>query len=115
MLFPNKEGQYFCETEDCDFKTVDLFDFLDHVQVEFTWDVRVTPRYCFDLFKFFRAVSQIIDEGNLDELYDVIQDTACLFVNASSDELDDYIQEVIITDEADTGIKNLERMLKENE
>lgn len=115
MLVPNKDGLYCCETEDCDFKTVNIFDLLDHVQVEFTWDVRVTPKYCFDLFKFFYSLSEMIDRGSLDELYDVIQDTACLFVNASSDELDDFIEEVIITDEADAGIKNLERMLKENE
>ena len=114
MLFPDKDGLYSCETEDCTFKTVDLFEFLDHAGVVFTWDVRVTPRYCFDLFKFLEALSSMVDRGDLDLTYDVIQDTACLFVNASSDELDDCIEESIVAEEADTGIKNIERMLKEN-
>ena len=40
MLFPDKEGMVHCETADCDFKSSDLFEFLDHVGVEFTWDRR---------------------------------------------------------------------------
>lgn len=115
MLFPNKDGQYLCETEDCTFKTVDLFEFLDHVGVEFTWDVRVTPRYRFDLFNFLQALSYMVNKGDLDQAYDVIQDTACLFINASSDELDEYIEESIVADEAHDGIKNIERMLREND
>lgn len=115
MLFPNNDGQYLCETENCTFKTIDLFEFLDHVGVEFTWDVRVTPRYRFDLFNFLQAISYMVDKGDLDQAYDVIQDTACLFINASSDELDEYIEESIVADEAHDGIKNIERMLREND
>lgn len=115
MLIPSKDGLYSCETKDCDFETVDLFELLDHVGVEFTWDVKVTPKYCFDLFKFLQVLSDMVDHGELDEAYDVIQSTACLFVNASSDELDDYIEETVVADEANEGIKNLERMLRENE
>jgi hypothetical protein len=44
----------------------------------------------------------------------VVQDTAFLFVNASSDELDDFIEESVVAEEADAGIKNIERMLREN-
>jgi len=115
MLFPDKDGLVSCETKDCDYKTTDLFDFLDHVGVEFTWDVRVTPKYSFDLFKFFQVLSDMIDHGDLEEAYQVVQDTAFLFVNASSDELDDFIEESVVAEEADAGIKNIERMLRDNE
>lgn len=114
MLFPDKDGLVTCETIDCDYKTTDIFDFLDHVGVEFTWDVRVTPKYSFDLFKFFQVLSDMIDHGDLEEAYQVVQDTAFLFVNASSDELDDFIEESVVAEEADAGIKNIERMLREN-
>ena len=114
MLFPDKDGLVSCETKDCDFSTTDLFDFLDHVGVEFTWDVRVTPKYSFDLFKFLQVLSDMVDHGDLEEAYQVVQDTAFLFVNASSDELDDFIEESVVAEEADMGIRNIERMLREN-
>jgi hypothetical protein len=114
MLFPDKDGFVFCETHDCDFKSTDLFEFLDHVGVGFTWDVRVTPKYSFDLFRFFETLSDMVNHGDLDEAYQVIQDTAFLFVNASSDELDDFIEESIVAEETEYGIKNIERMLREN-
>jgi hypothetical protein len=114
MLFPDKDGLVNCETADCDFSTTDLFDFLDHVGVEFTWDVRVTPKYSFDLFKFLQVLSDMIDHGDLEEAYQVVQDTGFLFVNASSDELDDFIEESVVAEEADMGIRNIERMLREN-
>ena len=114
MLFPDKDGLVSCETTDCDYQTTDLFDFLDHVGVEFTWDVRVTPKHSFDLFKFLQVISDAVNHGDLEDAYQIVQDTAFLFVNASSDELDDFIEESIVADEADMGIRNIERMLREN-
>lgn len=114
MLFPDKDGLVSCETADCDYQTTDLFDFLDHVGVEFTWDVKVTPKHSFDLFKFLQVISDAVNHGDLEDAYQIVQDTAYLFVNASSDELDDFIEESIVADEADMGIRNIERMLREN-
>ena len=114
MLFPDKDGLVYCETLDCDYKTTDLFDFLDHCGVEFSWDVKVTPKYSFDLFQFLSVVSEVVNHGDLQEAYEIIQGASFLFVNASSDELDDFIEESIVADEADMGIRNIERMLREN-
>jgi hypothetical protein len=51
----------------------------------------------------------------LEDAYQIVQDTAFLFVNASSDELDDFIEESIVADEADMQeLDNIERMLREN-
>ena len=115
MLFPDKEHMVHCETTDCNFKSADLFEFLDHVGVEFTWDVRVTPKHSFDLFKFLQVLSDMVNNNEVDAAYQIIQDTGYLFVNASSDELDDFIEESIVVEEASDGIKNIERMLRENE
>ena len=114
MLFPNEDGLVSCETTDCDYQSTDLFDFLDHVGVEFTWDVKVTPKHSFDLFKFLQVLSDTINHGELEEAYQLVQDTGFLFVNASSNELDDFIEESIVAEEASDGIKNIERMLREN-
>lgn len=114
MLFPDKDGLLHCETSECEYDTTDLFDFLDHCGVEFTWDVRVTPKHSFDLFKFLQVISDAVNHGDLEDAYQIIQDTAFLFVNASSDELDDFIEESIVAEETEYGIKNIERMLREN-
>ena len=115
MLFPDKDGLLSCETTACDYTTTDLFDFLDHAGVEFTWDVRITPKHSFDLFQFLQVVSDAANHGDLEDVYQLVQDTAFLFVNASSDELDDFIEESIVAEEANDGIKNIERMLREND
>lgn len=115
MLLPDDNGFYRCQQEDCDFKSTNIFDFFEHVGTEFSWDIRVTSRYSFDLFKFLGAMSYMLDRGNLDDAYDSIQDTACLFVNACSDELENFLEETLVVGEAREGIENLERMLKENE
>jgi protein associated with RNAse G/E len=107
MLFPSPDGSLSCETTACEYKTTDLFEFLDHCGVEFTWDVKVTPKHSFDLFHFLELLSD-------EESYQLVQDVSFLFVNAASDELDDFIEESIVAVEANDGIKNIERMLREN-
>ena len=114
MLFPSPDGSLSCETTACEYKTTDLFEFLDHCGVEFTWDVKVTPKHSFDLFHFLELLSDSLDHGEVEESYQLVQDVSFLFVNASSDELDDFIEESIVSVEAVDGIKNIERMLREN-
>lgn len=114
MLFPDKDGLISCETADCDFDTTDLFDFLEHVGIEYTWDVKVTKKHSFDLFQFLQFLSDTINHGDLEEAYQIVQDAAFLFVNASSNQLDNFIEESIVSEEASEGIRNIERMLREN-
>lgn len=114
MLLPNDEGFYTCQQDDCDFKSVNIFDFFDHVGTEFSWDVKVASRYSFDLFKFLESLSYMLDHGDLDTAFEAVQDTACLFVNSCSEELEGFLEETMIIGEAYEGIKSLERMLKKN-
>lgn len=115
MLLPDEYGFYHCQQDDCDFKSANIFGFFDHVGTEFSWDVKVAPRYSFDMFKFLEALSYMLDTGELEGAYEAVQDTACLFVNSCSNELQDFLEETMVIGEAYEGIKNLERMLKEND
>jgi hypothetical protein len=114
MLLPDKDGMFSCKGE-CDFNTGDVFDMLDHAGVEFTWAVKISENRVFDLFDFLRYLSDTVNEGDLEGAYMMIQDTATAFVNASSNELEQFIEESIVADETDNGIKSIERMLRDAE
>ena len=114
MLVPDKDGRFGCEQEDCDFKTTDVFDLLDHCGIEFSWGVKVSKGYTFDLFGFLQSLSASIDAGYLEDAYDIVQSAALLMCNASENQLDELIDEVMIRSESEELIVNLERMLKDN-
>lgn len=114
MLVPNEDGRFGCEQTDCDFETTDVFDLLDHCGIRFSWGVKVSKGYTFDLFGFLESLNSAIDGGYLDEAYDIVQSAALLMCNASENQLDELIDEVMVRSEADELIVNLERMLKDN-
>lgn len=113
MLVPDENGRFKCES-DCDFETTDVFELLDHCGIKFAWGVRVSKGYTFDLFGFLESLSNAINAGYLEEAYDVVQSAALLMCNASENQLDELIDEVMVRSEADELIVNIERMLKDN-
>ena len=116
MLFPDENGIYLCETEDCEFTTDDVFELLDHANIEFTWGVRITPKWSFDMFHFLKVLSEMSFDGDVDGLINIVQDVAVMFANASNGaKLESFIEDSMVMEEVDEGIKNIERMLRENE
>lgn len=114
MLMPDNNGRFHCEESDCDFETLDVFDLLDHCGIEFSWGVKVSKGYTFDLFGFLETLNAYIDAGNLEDAYEVVQSAALLMCNASENQLDELIEEVVIKNDTENLIMNLERMLNEN-
>ena len=112
MLVP-VDGHFSCE-DDCDFTTCNVFDFLQHCGVEFGWEVKLSERYSFDLFTFLQILSQLVDEGDLDGIFDHVQSATTLMVNASDDDLEDYIEEAVVASELKDIINGAERLLKDN-
>jgi hypothetical protein len=55
VLIPSEEG-FKCG--DCDFKTDDIFMFLEHCDVSFSWGLRLSNRYSIDLHFLNRLVSR---------------------------------------------------------
>jgi hypothetical protein len=112
MLVP-VDGHFSCE-DNCDFTTCNVFEFLDHCGVEFGWEVKLNSRYSFDLFTFLQILSRLVDEGDLDGIFDHVQSATTLMVNASDDDLEEYIEEAVVASELKDIINGAERLLKDN-
>jgi hypothetical protein len=112
MLVP-VDGHFSCQ-DDCDFTTCNVFEFLDHCGVEFGWEVKLNKRYSFDLFTFLQILSQLVDEGDLDGIFDHVQSATTLMINASDDDLEEYIEEAVVASELKDIINGAERLLKDN-
>jgi hypothetical protein len=112
MLLP-VDGHFSCQ-DDCDFTTCNVFEFLDHCGVEFGWEVKLNKRYSFDLFTFLQILSQLVDEGDLDGIFDHVQSATTLMINASDDDLEEYIEEAVVASELKDIINGAERLLKDN-
>ena len=107
------DGHFSCQ-DDCDFTTCNVFEFLDHCGVEFGWEVKLSKRYSFDLFTFLQILSHLVDEGDLDGIFDHVQSATTLMVNASDDDLEEYIEEAVVASELKDIINGAERLLKDN-
>ncbi len=114
MLIP-MDGHFECSESECDFATCDLFEFMEHCGVEYSWNVKLNKRYSFDLFQFLDILNNITNLGDLDAIYDHVQSATLLLINASGDELEDFIEETIVQEEMAHVMDGIERMLKENE
>ena len=112
---PPVNGEFSCDNEECDFKTADIFDHLDHCGVEFGWHIFLNKRYSFDMFAFLESLNEMTNAGDLDAVYDHIQNATLLLVNSSDGELEEFIEESIVAEEIDGVISDIERFLKENE
>ena len=114
MLLP-EDNHFICESKDCEFKTCDIYEFLDHCGIEYVWGVKLSRKYTLDLFMFLQVLNQLIDAGDLDTAYDHVQSISLLLVNSSGEDLDNFIEESIVQSEMDDVMFGLEKMLKENE
>lgn len=112
MLLP-VNGHFNCQ-DDCNFSTCNVFEFLEHCGVEFGWEVKLNKRYSFDLFTFLQILSQMVDDGDLDGIFDHVQSATTLMINASEDDLEEYIEEAVVASELKDIINGAERLLKDN-
>ena len=110
MLIQNNKGQFVCEGEN--FKTTDVFEYLDHAGVEFRWGIKLSKNTSLDMFTFLTLLNDALLTGELEEAYDMVQSTALLLVNASSQEADDYIEEMVVRATSKDMIRSMEEMLK---
>lgn len=107
-------GKFTCDNTECDYSTANVFDFLEHCGVGFEWEIYLNSRYSFDFFNFLERLTELVDQGNLDEIYDHVQRATLVMVNASDGELDYFIEDSLVADEVEEGISEIENFLKEN-
>ena len=113
MLIQNSKGQFVCEGEDYEtFKTTDVFEYLDHAGVEFKWGVKLSGKTTLDLYAMLLSINNALLVDDLDEAYDMVQSAALLLVNASSDEVDDFIEEAVVRATSKELISGIEGMLR---
>lgn len=116
MLMPDNTNHFACESEDCDFKTCDIFDFFDHTNVAFSWSIRISDKFSLDLFVFLQELSDIINAGELELAYDHVQSISLLLANsAKGEDVNNFIEEAVVQSTMDDMMYGIEKMLKENE
>lgn len=112
MLMP-EDGHFTCGDE-CGFVTCDIFEFIEHCGIEFSWNVKLSKRYSFDLYMFLERLNSLTMMGDLEMIEDHIQNATLLMVNATENELEPFIEEMVVESEIDDMFKDVEQLLKEN-
>jgi hypothetical protein len=113
MLMPDNEGTFYCDQLKCTYDTDNLFELLEHQGVEYTWGIRLSSKHSFDFFQFLKAIDESLTDA--EEIYTIVQSALMLFINASRDEIDDFVMESAILTESEGLIENIEKMLENEE
>jgi hypothetical protein len=113
VLIPHEKG---FECEDCDFVTDDIFLFLEHCDISFSWAVRLSNRYTLDLFAILEEINQTIQSGHIDCAIDLVQSVTLAMVNASEGEqsFHKFITEAMTMEAAHEMMHGIEEMLNKN-
>jgi hypothetical protein len=111
VLIPSEEG-FKCGN--CDFKTDDIFMFLEHCDVSFSWGLRLSNRYSIDLFPLLEQISKQIQHGHLECADALVQSLVLSLVNASEGEqsFHKFINEAKTMEMTKETIDSIEEMLK---
>jgi|1048.fasta_scaffold05173_6 hypothetical protein len=114
VLIPSDKG---FECGDCDFITDDVFLFLDHCDVSFSWGIRLSNRYTLDLFAVLEAINQQLKNGHTECAVDLLQSITLSLVNASEGEqsFHKFVNEVKTVELATDLMQGIEEMLKKDE
>lgn len=113
MLVPDKNGILQC-ADDCGFRTSDVFEFLQHCNIDFEWGVRLNKRFSFDLFTFLSLINDLTNQGDLDGVWDAVQSATLMMVNVSDGDLEEFVEEIVVAGEMDDMMSDLEKLLKKD-
>jgi len=112
MLLPDSEGMFVCQKDN--FKTDNLFTYLDHFGVEYDWMIRLNPRFSLNLFGFLSEMAYFINEHRLDEAWEHIQSVTLLMINASGEDFDEFIEEAQVIAGSQDMFDQIERFLDDD-
>ena len=112
-LIPSDEG-FSCE--DCDFKTEDIFLFLEHCDICFSWNLRLSNRYSIDLYSILEEINATLVQGQVDAAIDIIQSVTLALVNSSEGErsFHKFLNEAMTVESTVDMIQGIEEMLKQD-
>lgn len=114
ILIPSGKGY---ECKDCEFNTKDIFIFLDHCDICFSWGLRLSNRYTVDLFSVLNELNNCLQRKDSGSALDLIQHLTLSLVNASEGErsFHKFVNESITAELATDMVQNIEEMLKNND
>jgi hypothetical protein len=114
VLIPSDKGY---ECSDCDFKTDDIFLFLEHCDVSFNWGLRLSNRYSLDLFSILEEINHQLEHEHVECAKDLVQSIVLALVNASEGEqsFHKFVNEAMTVELATDMMKGIEEMLKKDD
>lgn len=98
VFIPKPDGTIECDKK-CGFKTKDVFEWIDHANIEYSWGIRLDRRFTFDMFDFLYILNELLISGQYDEAKKHTQTAAILLINASNENLDKYVEESLVRQE----------------
>lgn len=109
MLMPENDGTFICKKDN--FRTGNIFDYMEHYGVEYDWMVRLNPRYTFNLFTFLNEINSLILKADFEEAYTLVQSVSLMMVNASGEDFDEFVEEAEVIAGTQEMFDQLERFL----
>lgn len=114
MFLPKPDGTMTC-SKNCGFETDDVFEYLDHANIEYAWAVRLSKKYSFDMFEFLMLINEYLVRGEAEEARQHIQSAAVVMINASNNSIDEFFEEHVVQDQLPDMFNEIEKILKENQ
>jgi hypothetical protein len=112
MYMPNDDGYFTCEHDD--FKTSNLFAYMEHAGMEFDWLVRLSPKYSLNLFTLLSELTYFMNEEKYDDVWEHIQSVTLLLMNSCTDDFDKFIHEAEVISGTERMFDQIESYLDEN-
>ena len=109
MLMPTDDG-FTCK--DCPYTTRDLFEYMEHCGVEYTWGIKLSKKFTFDLFDFLSYLNAMLEDDDIEGIREHVQSATLLMINASSDDLDNFVEEAVVSSHIDDIMDGVEEMLR---
>jgi hypothetical protein len=113
LLIPSEQG-FSCE--DCDFKTEDIFLFLEHCDICFSWNLRLSNRYSIDLYSILEHINEVLSQGQIAPAMEIVQSVTLALVNSSEGEktFHKFLNEAMTVESTVDMLQGIEEMLKQD-
>jgi len=113
LLIPSEQG-FSCE--DCDFKTEDIFLFLEHCDICFSWNLRLSNRYSIDLYSILEHINEVLSQGQIVPAMEIVQSVTLALVNSSEGEktFHKFLNEAMTVESTVDMLQGIEEMLKQD-
>jgi hypothetical protein len=113
LLIPSEQG-FSCE--DCDFKTEDIFLFLEHCDICFSWNLRLSNRYSIDLYSILEEINAVLSQGQIAPAMEIVQSVTLALVNSSEGEktFHKFLNEAMTVESTVDMLQGIEEMLKQD-